>query len=137
MEEYTYALSKALEKASKPLRRRVVRQLLNLLKKDGSRQTSGRSQMENGLKVLRKMFKLSEPEIRLVEFMCLITTWENLENYFVVKLSTTTLPGRKYLAAALDLTPEELNGALTGILERIDFFSNEEMSGGLTSIKTS
>ncbi|MBI5583209.1 MAG: ATP-binding protein [Deltaproteobacteria bacterium] len=54
------------------------------------------------------------------------TTWEILENYFFGKLSATSLPGRKYLTAILEMTPDELNGALTGTLERIGFFFNEE-----------
>ncbi len=125
MEDYTSALSRALEKAPRALQGRAVRRLVNLLKQKGKRSCTGRSEMEKGLKVFRKMFQLSEPEIRLVEFLYLNATRDIMENYFISHLSCTGLSGRKYLAAALGLSSREINEALSGTLERIDFFDKD------------
>jgi len=136
MEDYTSALSRGLKKVSRALQGRAVRRLVTLLKQKGDRSCTGRSDMEKSLKIFRKMFQLSEPEIRLVEFLYLNATRDIVDSYFVSELSCTGLSGRKYLAAALNLSSREINEALSATLERIDFFDKdyERFLGSLIKI---
>ena len=103
MEDYTGALSRGLGKAPRAFQGRAVRRLVTLLEQKGDRSCTGQSEMEKGLNIFRKMFQLSEPEVRLVEFLYLNATQDHLENYFNHHLSCTSLSGRKYLATVLGL----------------------------------
>lgn len=61
-EDYVVVLAKVLEQVSRKIQCKAIDCILDLLKEAASRSNSGRSQIEKGLGVIRKMFNLNDPE---------------------------------------------------------------------------
>ncbi|MBU4581162.1 MAG: AAA family ATPase [Proteobacteria bacterium] len=87
---------------------------------------AGRSDTEKKLVVLAKMFSLSEQEKVLVEFLYIISAWQQGEDYFVDHLRCQDISGRRYLKMILQMTDREMTDALSGTLMRIEFYEMEK-----------
>lgn len=87
---------------------------------------SGRSDTEKKLDVLAKMFHLSDEEIVLVEFIYIISVWQQVEDYFVDHLQCQNISRRAYIKAILEMTEKELDRALSGTLARVKFFEMDK-----------
>ena len=93
---------------------------------------SGRSDAEKKLDILSKMFRLSNPEQALVEFLYIISVWSQGEDYFVDHLHCQDIPGRRYMKMILQMTDREMTAALSGTLARIEFYEMNKYSFTLT-----
>jgi len=83
---------------------------------------SGHSDTEKKLNVLAKMFCLSDQEHVLVEFLYIISAWQQEEDYFVDHLRCQDISGRRYLKMILQMTDREMTDVLSGTLARIEFY---------------
>jgi transitional endoplasmic reticulum ATPase len=93
---------------------------------------AGRSDTEKKLDVLVKMFCLSKQEKVLVEFLYIISAWQQGEDYFVDHLCCQNISGRRYLKMILQMTNREMTDALSGTLTRVEFYEMEKYSFVLT-----
>lgn len=93
---------------------------------------SGRSDAEKKVHFLKKMFRLTENETALVEFLYIISAHMTADEYFVNHLRCQELSGRRYLKTILGMTEQEMNEALSGTLARIEFYEMDKYSLSLT-----
>jgi len=89
---------------------------------------SGHSDTEKKLGVLSKMFCLSDKERVLVEFLYIVSAWQQGEEYFVDHLRCQNVSGRHYLKMILQMTDREMTDVLSGTLARIEFYEMEKYS---------
>lgn len=83
---------------------------------------SGHSDIEKKLRSLSRMFGLTAQEIAFVEFLYIVSLWQQTEIYFVDHLQCQDISGRRYLKTILQMTESELAGVLTGTLARIGLY---------------
>ena len=93
---------------------------------------SGRSDIEKKLRSLSKMFGLTEQEIAFVEFLYIVSLWQQAENYFVDHLCCQDISGWRYLKTILQMTECELAGALSGTPERIGLYEMDRHTFSFT-----
>ena len=83
---------------------------------------TGRSDTEKKFDVLAKMFCLSDQEHVFVEFLYIISAWQQGEDYFVDHLHCQDISGQRYLKVILQITDREMTAVLSGTLARIEFY---------------
>jgi transitional endoplasmic reticulum ATPase len=93
---------------------------------------AGRSDTEKKLNALSKMFRLSEEEEALAQFLYIVSNWGYLEEYFVNYMGCHQLHGRHFLKTILQMTDRQITAALSGTLARIEFYEMDKHTFGLT-----
>ncbi|SMP46019.1 AAA+-type ATPase, SpoVK/Ycf46/Vps4 family [Desulfonatronum zhilinae] len=109
-----------LVKANSRLAAKALRLLHRFLERvrDGLDQGE-KSELYKNAKGFQAMFALSDDELALCMLCFLTENWEMFRNYFGSSLSIFEFSGRKYLLAALGLTPSALDAAMNGCLKRL------------------
>ena len=79
----------------------------------------GRSQPERVLHRVRTILDLSELEAEVCFFIYTINCWPRLESYFESHLECQRPSGKKYVAAALGATSQDLTRAIQGKISRL------------------
>lgn len=98
----------------------LVRQ--GLERRQGNLAYSGRCDVEKKLRSLSKMFGLTDQEMTFVEFLYIVSLWQQAETYFVDHLQCHDISGRRYLKIILQMTESELAGVFSGTLARIGLY---------------
>ncbi len=80
----------------------------------------GKSESEINIEKLRRMFHLSELEVRFCNLLFINTASEEAETFFVTHLQCNQLSGYRYLLNLLRAGPEEVNAVLNGTLKAVD-----------------
>jgi len=126
-DEYAHGLWRLLGKIGLRFQKRFIREALKLL--DHRMETlryKGTSLIEKNLTVLRQMFGLTDQEEAFCTFLYILSNYDPFEDYFTNHLNCQKFSGRKYLSNALGLSPNELNGIVTGKLEKIGLFDLDQ-----------
>jgi len=131
-DDYGHALWHLLGKIGLRFQKPFIRQVLKAL--DHRMETlryKGTSLIEKNLKVLTQMFGLTDHEREFCIFLYIMSNYDPFEGYFTGALQCQKFSGRKYLSNALGLSSNELNGILTGKLERIGLFEYNQYNFGI------
>ncbi len=123
MDEYTRMLRKHLRKLTKQALKKYTAFTKKLLAGRIQKLSRGTaSEIELKLESLRKMFKLTDIENRFCTLLCIATTFEKINSFFIDHLECQTYSGRKYLKSFLGITSEELSRIQQGTLAKIGMF---------------
>jgi len=79
----------------------------------------GESEPERVLRRVRKILDLSELEAEYCFFIYIVNSWPRLESYFESHLECQRPSGKKYVAAALGATPQDLTRIVHGKISRL------------------
>ena len=123
MEEYTGMLRKHLRKLKKQGLKKYTtftKKLLASRIQKLSRDTA--SEIELKLESLRKMFRLTDIEYRFCTLLCIATTFQKVDAFFIDHLECQTYSGRKYLKSFLGITSQDLDSIQRGTLAKIGMF---------------
>lgn len=80
------------------------------------------SDIEKNVKLIKTMFGLSDNEVRFCEFLFLLSTHDEIDNFFRSHLNCQNFSGQKYLTNVLQITKMELDTITTGTLKKIDMY---------------
>ena len=131
--DYGRALFRILGHIRKHNKNQIFRKIKRLVEKEAERnQYAGKSEIEENLSTIQIMFKLTDYEIRFCAWLFILTTYEPAEDYFVNHLGCNKFLGKKYLINILNMSQQQLNAILVGVLQRIEMFEMDKFDFSLT-----
>lgn len=103
----------------------VKRARAALRKRTAKLRLRGTSEPERALRRVRTILDLTELEAEYCFFIYIVGCWPRLENYFESHLECQRPPGKKYVAAALGVAPQDLTRAVQGKLNRLGMIEQQ------------
>ena len=100
-------------------------QFLELLEnKHKTLQYRGSSDHEKGMASLKKMFNLTDGEVKLSWLFFVCAKWQEAKGYFMNRKGIVDFSHRSLLLATLDMKPREFDAALNGTLNKAGILEN-------------
>jgi SpoVK/Ycf46/Vps4 family AAA+-type ATPase len=127
-EDYAREIYKSLKNDARKVKKvlRILTERLHGRKKILNRAKA--SDLEAHLKSLQSMFALTDQETEFCLFYFLTQNWDEVRQYFMSHLCIDEFSGRKYLQAALQLSPSALDSVLQGKLRRMGVVTNRRLN---------
>ena len=132
--DYGRVLFRILVHIRKHNKNQIFRKIKRLVEKQAEiNQCDGKSEIEENLSTIQAMFKLTDYEIRFCAWLFILTTYEPAEDYFVNHLGCNKFLGKKYLINILNMSQQQLNAILAGVLQRIEMFEMDSYNFSLAN----
>ena len=134
MEDYKRMLQQQLRKFNKRSLKKYTaftKKLLAARIQKLSRETA--SEIELKLESMQKMFSLTDSEARFCTFLCIASTFQQVDSFFIDHLECHSYSGRKYLKSFLGITSQDLASIQRGTLAKIRMFEFERHSLSIDS----
>ncbi len=132
VEDYADFLSKMLSRIKVKHRRKVFQRILSQLEyRLQSLSFRGKSDFEENILAVKKMFSLTEKETEFINFLFINSAYEQSKDFFVGHLECQKIIGHKYLINILDINKTQLQGLLTGNLKKIGILEIDNYDIGI------
>lgn len=127
---YSNIIGEMLERVSPHTIKDIMGKIIDILKERYDFfNYSGSSETEKTISRIKKLFNLTDNEIKLCTFLFIIESIEPAENYFAHHLDCKTYMGRRYLCNALDISKNDLIEIFSSTLVTTELIENISFMG--------
>lgn len=122
-DDYGHELANIVRKGKSVYKKKLAHYVSHILQeKLQSIRYRGKSEIENNVMALKKMFGLTDQETMFCEFLFITATYSAAENFFLDHLECHKFHGRKYLANVLGISNQDLYKVTHGSPKKIGLY---------------